>query len=490
MFKQTSFYVPPALPAKRKPTLLYKIAPEGKGSSQIESLYSLLQRLAHEHALPPSKLVNITMANDPDVSAALTPNRKEQRVMRRVYRQGWGWGWGWDKNAGNLMIGTGLGAKSWARALEIATGNQQLEACTLAGLTFLVSTTKLITTEERVCVDCLQADVASRRMPYERLLWRMGPVTCCPVHRKPLLPAKCGKPPSEGQDPYLRVKHSGVCSGCGALGFSCIPASEATCSPSEVWRAEQCAEVLIAMGGTWDQSPARMKWRLRQKVEEDGGVQAFAAKVGGSKSIFSNWLKKPSSRIAIAQLLDIAWVEGVSLTAMLQGRWVPIAMSESDRAPMRKRRAPKRVDHQSLRQAMAEAIIEGRTASDVARAMQVDLSTMRRHADLYMQMRGNTITHKQAEDEARRSMAVQEAERVAGQLLREGKTLSLRNATTLSGSPWYPNELRAQSLRVIAHVLDDGVVPVSARIGAPTLRLAMAAAQRLQDEMAAVSERD
>jgi hypothetical protein len=32
----------------------------------------------------------------------------------------------------------------------------------------------------------------------------------------------------------------------------------------------------------------------------------------------------------------------------------------------------------------------------------------------------------------------------------------------------------------MAHALVDGVAPVSARIGAPTLKLAMAAAQRLQ----------
>lgn len=480
MLKQSTFHAQPAPTKKRKPTLLYKIPPEGRNSSQIESLYSLLQRLAHEHALPPNKLVNITLANDPDVSVALTPNRKEQRVMRRVYRQGWGWGWGWDKNAGNLMIGTGLGAKSWANALEIATGNQKLDDCTLSGLTFLVSTTKLITTEERICVDCLQEDLSAGRMPYERLLWRMGPVSCCPVHRRPLLPAKCGKPPTESQDPYLRVKHSGVCGGCGALGFTCIKTTEDSCSTSELWRAEQCAQLLVALNNCWQQSPFNMKLLLKQKADDAGGIQAFAAKVGGSKSIFSNWFKKPSSRIAIAQLLDIAWIEGVSLSALLQGRWEPIDMPESDRSPLRKRRPAKRVDHQRLRQAMAEAIAQEKTASDVARSMQVDLSTMRRHADLYMQMRGNTITHKQAEDEARRSMAVGEAEQIARQLLSDGKTLSLRNACELSGTRWYPAQLRAQSLRVMAHVLANGSAPTSARIGAPTLKLAMAAAMRLQ----------
>ena len=124
--------------------------------------------------------------------------------------------------------------------------------------------------------------------------------------------------------------------------------------------------------------------------------------------------------------------------------------------------------------------MQGQSASEVARAMQVDLSTMRRHADLYMQMRDNTVTHKQAEDEVRRSMAISEAEQIARQLLADGKTLSLRNASELSGTRWYPAQLRAQSLRVMAHVLASGSAPASARIGAPTLKLAMAAAMRLQ----------
>lgn len=481
MLKHATFHPQPAPAPRRKPTLLYCIKPEGQGTSQSESLYSFLHRLAHEHSLPPNKLVKITMNTDPEVSAALTPNRKEQRVMRRIYHQGWGWGWGWDKNAGNLMIGTGLGARSWARALEIATGNQSLEACTLSRLSHHVSTTKLITTEERVCVDCLRSDLDAGRMPYERLLWRMGAVSCCPLHRKPLVPAKCGKPPSESQDPYLRVKHSGVCGGCGVIGFTCIAPPTDTCTPAEIWRAEQCANLLEALNGEWPQTSARMKALIKRQADDVGGIQAFAARVGGSKSIFSNWLKQSSTRIAIAQLMDVAWVEGISLPGLLQGDWVPVAMPETSRDPQRKRRSVKRVDHKKLRQAMAEAITKGQSASEVSRAMQVDLSTMRRHADLYMQMRGNTVTHKQAEDEARRAMAVNEAEQVARLLLKSCKTLSLRNACELSGSQWYPAQLRAQSLRVMAFVLAHGSAPSSARIGAPTLTLTMEAVHRLQN---------
>ena len=483
MLEQATFCPQPVAAPRGKPTLLYCIKPEGRGSSQSESLYSYLLRLAYEHSLPPSKLVNITMANDPQVSAALTPDRKEQRIMRRIFREGWGWGWGWDKNAGNLMIGTGLGARSWAKALDIATGNKGLEGCTLSKLSYHVSTTKLVTTEERVCVDCLRGDRVADRMPYERLLWRMGPVTCCPIHRKPLLPGQCGKAPTESQDPYLRVKLSAVCGGCGSIGFSCVTPSTDPCTPAEIWRAEQCAQLLEAMGGGgWTQSSARMKALIKRRAEEVGGIQAFAARVGGSKSIFSNWLKKPSARIAIAQLLDLAWVEGISLPSLLQGEWLPVAMPEATREPQRKRRTIKRVDHQQLRQAMSAAITAGQSASEVARALQVDLSTMRRHADLYMHMRGNTVTHKQAEDEARRAMAVNEAEQVAKALIAANKALSLRNASEQSGTQWYPAQLRSQSLRVIAHVLVHGSAPASARIGAPTLKMAVAAAERLQED--------
>jgi hypothetical protein len=130
---------------------------------------------------------------------------------------------------------------------------------------------------------------------------------------------------------------------------------------------------------------------------------------------------------------------------------------------------------------MSAAITAGQSASEVARALQVDLSTMRRHADLYMHMRGNTVTHKQAEDEAKRAMAVNEAEQVAKALIAANKALSLRNASEQSGTQWYPAQLRAQSLRVIAHVLVQGSAPASARIGAPTLKMAVAAAERLRE---------
>lgn len=171
---------------------------------------------------------------------------------------------------------------------------------------------------------------------------------------------------------------------------------------------------------------------MKAQVEATGGVQAFAAKVGIPKSDISRWLNGTSSRLGIDQLLDIAWVEGVSLPELLQGNWVEVNIPKGDRSPLRARRQIKKINHDQLRQAMIDAIAHGKNATQVARTMQVSTKSMKSHAALYEELQAHAISRKQATDEHRRSMALDEAAGVATQLLAAGEKLSLRNAMKLS----------------------------------------------------------
>jgi hypothetical protein len=381
------------------------------------------------------------------------------------------------------MIGTGGSARNWAKALGIATGNRYLAEGTLADLTDHISSTGLITDEERICLACVRDDAKSGGRPYERLLWRLGPITCCPVHKKRLVTARCGAKPSKAQDPYLRIKHPGVCCGCGSVAFTCISEPPSIATTVEVWHAQQSKELLNDIATDWpvrpEVLPLIMKRVIKDHAQNTGGLQHFAERVGASKSNLSEWLGNERQRTSLAQLIDIAWVEGVSLAGLVQGRLIKVNTPDGCRAPHRIPKVSKRVDHQALREAMKQAIQEGRSASEVAHDMQVDLSTLAIHSELYTAMRGHTALQQLADDTFRRSAAIAEARQMAEHLLNEGKPVTLRNASASGGDSWMPSQLRSQSLSVIARELSCGETPACAKVGAQTRNMAIEAAREL-----------
>lgn len=467
----------------RQPTLLYGITPKGLGGAEVESLYSLLLRLAYAHALPPSKLVNVTLAGDPAVSTCLSPEGRQQEVARMLADYGWGWGWGWDKHAGKSLIGTGPGAASWAKALEVATGIDGLQGCTLRALSDHVTDTGLVTDEERVCLECLKEDIQRGGLPYERLMWRMANVKCCVRHRRPLVPAKCGRPASEAQDPYLRVKHPGVCSGCGSIGYRCISGAPRRILPAELWRAQQCANLVEYMANLGSSNILGMKIAITQRYKyKDGGVSALAERSGTCKSALSSWINGHSKRTSLGLLLDIAAAESTSVVSILKGKWEPVPTPEEVKAPQRVPKSTHAVPHDTMRTVMITAVREGRTASEVARQLGVDLSTLAQHEELYAQLRKGTVDRQKQEDKDRRNAAVEEARQVAVQLKALGKTISLRHACELTRTKWYPSQLRAQALMVIRHTLNTGAPPRYAKIGSQTIAAAGEVVDQLKQE--------
>lgn len=472
-------------PPERRTTLLYGIKPRGLRTPDVESLHSYLLRLAFAHRLPPSKLVNMTLAAAPEVNACLDPSPRQEAITREVLRYGWGWGWGWDKHHGKSLIGVSPGAANWAKALSEATGEAGLQRCTLRGLMMFITDTGLLTDEPRICVDCLADDIRDGGMPYERLSWRMSNVSCCPRHRRPLIPAKCGRPASEALDPYLRVKHPGVCSGCGSIGFRCITDAPRHIGAGLPWRAQQIGAVLARSDDMLMNRHTQMKRFLRERFK-DSGLVALGERAGACRSNFSDWINDKTGRTSLGQLLDLAAAEGVSLLSLMEGRWEPVPTTNQDRVPRREQKSTRQVPHEVLREAMTKALKEGRCASDVAYQFGIDTGTLANaHPDLYQQLRKDTCDRQQLEDEKRHREALEEAESIACRLLACGKVPSLRRASELTKSDWYPSQLRAQALMVIRHTLNKKAPPRNAKIGKAMVDAAAQVAQRLARESGA-----
>lgn len=432
-------------------TLLYGIEPRALGTGEVESLFGHLLSLAHAHSLGPDKLVRVTLASDSRINDALTPCRREKRIMRLLHDRGWGWGWGWDKDAGKTMIGTGDGAKKWAHALELATGVRNLELTTLGNLSSIVSTTKLILSEQRVCVACVNADTAKGELPYERLLWRMGAVTCCPHHEVKLVAARCAGATLKPKGGSHRLKHGGACGACGAIGFTCLDGLtlELATLP-EIWRAKQCHALLAGLETLDATAPDHVKAAFRKLAEERGGMQQIASRAAAPKSIISRWLGKPRARISLEQLLDIAAAEGISLLGLLQGAVIDVDTPRECRVPQRKKRTVSRVDHLMVNVSMAEALARGGSPSSLVKELKVDYATLAKHDVLYGELRKSKLAMDAASAALRRQKADDEARAMAELLVSRRMTVSLTNAGAISGAKWYPSALRSKALRKLA----------------------------------------
>lgn len=429
-------------------TLLYGIVPRGLGTGDVESLFSHLLSLAHAHSLGPDKLVRVTLASDGQINDALTPNRKERRIMRMLHDRGWGWGWGWDKDAGKTMIGTGDGAKKWAHALELATGVGNLDLTTLGRLSSIVSTTKLVTSEQRVCLACINADITAGRFPYERLLWRMGAIRCCPIHEIQLVSARCSGDKSRTGGPRRQLKHGGVCGACGSIGFTCLSGlTRERATAPELWRAKQCYALLAGLENVQERASEHVKAAVRSLAEARGGMQEVAARAGAPKSIISRWLGKPKARISLEQLLDIASAEGISFLHLLRGDIVEVDTPDECRVPQRKKRKVDRVDHSMIKAEMGRAVAKGGSPSRLAKELNVDYSTLAQHESLYRELRQMKLAETAEATTVRRQAAAEEARAMADLLIQRQLPISLANAGAVSGCKWYPSALKSQALR-------------------------------------------
>lgn len=448
-------------------TPLYHRAPRGAGTGDVESLFSHLLSLSHAHRLSPRQIVNNVL---PEV---------ELRIDDTAYAARYQISWAWDKHAGEAMVGMQGITERWVRVMEAATGLMGLRASTLLPLRAF-ATGNLISQECRVCTDCIASDMAGGGLPYERLLWRIRPVTCCPIHRKRLIVPECGAGLAARKSEYVRVKFSGVCSHCCSVGHRCRRNQADSATEPEVWRADQCLRMLAAFPAIEASGPEAMRAALRDYCAPRGTACSLALRSGMHKSVLSEWMRKPGARMSLDQLLDICAADGLELADLLQGRVVR-PVGAGGMAPTRPRRRANNVDHDAIRAALQAALVDGRSVSEVAKELRVDLSTLLRvDRDLYVAVRNAAADRRAQEEERRHLAAIDQVENMARALVHQRKRLTHRNVRSLGNGSFMPSGVEAAVFGVMRFGLGDR----SARLPATATRLGPRYIRRIHEAIA------
>jgi hypothetical protein len=290
---------------------------------------------------------------------------------------------------------------------------------------------------------------------FERLLWRLQPVTVCDLHRRALVAPNC-----QVQRPSSRLKPPdlpGVCPRCGSIGLTCATEDvPPECSEADIWVTQQCRRLLDAMPSLLNEDPMRMKEALRDDLMHGPGIVAAATAIGMVRASLSTWLRSPTAKLMLFRLLDIALTQQLDLVALLRGDIVPSA-GPADRRPRTPRRKIRRVDHAAVERRLKQALESGDQLA---------------HEELYRQVSDQARTMRKRQDTDRRQLAVQEAEHMVVRLLRLQKTPSLLNARIVSGDMWMPSTLKATALACIRVRLGHAGVqlPTRAAIHSAELR--------------------
>lgn len=419
-------------------TKLFHLQLRGAGTGNIESLFSYLLALAEAHSVAASQLVNYVL---PDLAAFKDTNACL--------------GWGWDREGGAPMIGRGETAARWARVLEEATGRQDLRYATLHALRRHASGEQLVEGLERVCVECIQEDLANGLRPYGRLLWRMQSVKCCPDHGTALVPTRCAVHPERRRGPAtFRTRKAGHCLKCGAVGFSCVLRSEETVTEADVFRARACREVIAALPQIDAVDPVQMKDKLIAHCSRTGGRTSLSRRVGAVKSSISRWLNLPEACISFGQLADIAIHEGFELADMLRGD-LGQTYQELDRTPVRVARSYQYRDHRRIELELERALREGASISSVAELLDVDATTLARHEALYRAVVDQSRNAREAALREHRAEAVREAADIVRRAVYQGRRPSLQFARSVTGEAWRLSQLKAMALVLLRVELKD-----------------------------------
>ncbi|WP_236860846.1 TniQ family protein [Burkholderia sp. MSMB617WGS] len=143
---------------------LFSLNPEGQSGDDLEDLASYFRRLSEDHCMLPWTLAFRSVV--PLIGSGSTGWRAKMACY--CY--------------GLATSGVTELADSWAKALNHATGRNDLQLHTLVPLKAVVPPTKLLSPIERFCPICYAHDESSERPKYNRLLWAVDCVAACPLH--------------------------------------------------------------------------------------------------------------------------------------------------------------------------------------------------------------------------------------------------------------------------------------------------------------------
>ncbi len=211
----------------------------------------------------------------------------------------------------------------------------------------------------------------------------------------------------------------------------------------------------------------------------------LAFRAGAPKSVLTQWLEHDQWRLNFDQLLDICAVEELDLAELLQGRVVTCPGVAGWR-PGRVRRRRDPVDHLAIRSALERALTEGRSVTDVAQDLRVDVATLARHRDLYVPVREATAARRALAEEARHLAAIEKVESMARALAKRGRRLTHRNAVREGVSGFAPSSVESvvfSAMRTALGKRRSKGPAVEVRLGPRYLQRISEAAGRLRPEI-------
>ena len=148
--------------SRRPSTFLFDLSPIGVGSFEVESLSSYISRLAYIHTLTPYQLLSTLDSWSRGKRGESVPRFFSARVN------------GYSTNVRRLV-----------GALEVATGRDDIGACTLLRLRDVCArnNSDSIKINRSWCSACLRESIEREQIPYDRLIWQIVGTARCSVHK-------------------------------------------------------------------------------------------------------------------------------------------------------------------------------------------------------------------------------------------------------------------------------------------------------------------
>jgi hypothetical protein len=263
---------------------LIGLPPKGLGTSQVESLFSYLLRLAEAHAVRFVDLVQHVIG--PMVYRTCVENVRFRTCHR--LQQG--------VSAGEIPVIEGLTLQSRLRELTLAPAKN------------LKCVHVDYAPSRAWCPACILAD----EEPYERLVWQVKGVTHCPVHCIKLERAcpECGAL----QNCSNFTVHIRKCIKCGADRMSRIDASHEPDDPG-IWRSQECAKFLIWATSQQPRGSSpfdNFRANIVTISKVAGGWKPLARSLGIPSSSFNFW-KLGVGVPELEKVLSIAWCANISV---------------------------------------------------------------------------------------------------------------------------------------------------------------------------------
>ncbi len=296
--------VVPPIPKRSR---LYSLEPMNVGTAEVESLTGYAARIAEAHCVTVSDLAGAELSHPASSTPLFATHRGRDRA-NLFYTQSYS------------LNGIADVPRKWVAVLETATLRHGLSDLTLLAFADLFSESYLFRNVSAWCPSCFE----SRRrcgVRYESLLWAIGVVTVCPLHKEPLeeICPHCHR----RSRPLVAHTRPGYCSRCGGWLGSAGWSTEKSMSESDfkrdIWIAESIGDLLAA-------APRLKGTRLREHLRTNlstciesatfGNLLAFADITRTSRGALRYWVSG-THRPQIGALLRMCYQIGVPVAQLL-----------------------------------------------------------------------------------------------------------------------------------------------------------------------------